>query len=297
VGFVVVLGLIAAMWSAAHDQSLVIEAFSVPPDFAHHKGAWGVNGVNWAEMRVTFRLKDGSVLKNARSWARGWTEEPAGWDDIADKYRECCDGILPPARRDESLAMIAAAYPNQKDSPAFISHLLAVVLKKEVARRHELISDDERRGRMENLAILATLVGGLRPRSGGFDFLAQTMIGGLLPNADLLDRAVEIIEIRLANLSHNRLSCSFRRADRACISSASHSSLPLTFWHRPNRPECGRRASDRASDGHSDLRRWPCAIDADLPVETRLIRHSPDNSLIASETRTHGQTLTSLKCS
>ena len=28
-----------------------------------------------------------------------------------------------------------------------------------------------------------------------------------------------------------------------------------------------------------------------------LNRHSPDNSLIASETRTHGQTLTSLKCS
>jgi tetratricopeptide (TPR) repeat protein len=86
-------------------------------------------------------------------------------------------------------AMIAAAYPNPKDSPAFISDLLAIVLRKEVARRHELISDDERRARMENLAILATLVGGLRPRSGGFDFLAHTMIGGLLPNADLLDRA------------------------------------------------------------------------------------------------------------
>ncbi len=41
---------------------------------------------------------------------------------------------------------------------------------------------------MENLATLATLVGGVLPRSGGFDFLAQTMISALLPNADLLDR-------------------------------------------------------------------------------------------------------------
>jgi tetratricopeptide (TPR) repeat protein len=34
VGLVVVFGLLAAMWSAAHDESLVIEAFSVPPDLA-----------------------------------------------------------------------------------------------------------------------------------------------------------------------------------------------------------------------------------------------------------------------
>jgi len=34
VGLVVVFGLFAAMWSAAHDESLVIEAFSVPPDLA-----------------------------------------------------------------------------------------------------------------------------------------------------------------------------------------------------------------------------------------------------------------------
>jgi 2-methylcitrate dehydratase PrpD len=80
---------------------------SVPPDFAHHKGAWGVNGVNWAEMRVTFRLMDGRTFKGARSWARGWSEEPASWDDIAEKYRECCEGILSPAQRDRTLAMIA----------------------------------------------------------------------------------------------------------------------------------------------------------------------------------------------
>jgi tetratricopeptide (TPR) repeat protein len=34
IGLVVVFGLIGAMWSAAHDDSLVIEAFSVPPDLA-----------------------------------------------------------------------------------------------------------------------------------------------------------------------------------------------------------------------------------------------------------------------
>jgi 2-methylcitrate dehydratase PrpD len=79
---------------------------SVPEDFAHHRGQWGVDGVNWAETRVTFHLKDGRTLKNARSYARGWSEDPASWDDIADKYRECADGILPPDRCDTVLGMI-----------------------------------------------------------------------------------------------------------------------------------------------------------------------------------------------
>lgn len=70
-------------------------------------------------------------------------------------------------------AMIAAAHPNQKESPAFNSDLLKAVLKKEAERRHELIPDGEPRARMENLATLATLVGGLLPRSGGFDFLLR----------------------------------------------------------------------------------------------------------------------------
>jgi 2-methylcitrate dehydratase PrpD len=79
---------------------------TVPPDFAHHKGAWGVNGVNWAEMRVSFLLTDGRIMRGARSWARGWSEEPAGWDDIVAKYKECCEGVFSSAQRDRALDMI-----------------------------------------------------------------------------------------------------------------------------------------------------------------------------------------------
>jgi len=78
----------------------------VPPDLAHHKGQWGEKGVNWGEMRIAFHLKDGRVIRHARSHAHGWSEEPAGWDDVAAKYAECCEGILSAPQRDETLAMI-----------------------------------------------------------------------------------------------------------------------------------------------------------------------------------------------
>jgi len=77
----------------------------VPPDLAPHKGQWE-KGVNWGEMRIAFHLKDGRVIRHARSYARGWSEEPATWDDVAGKYAECCEGILSAGQRDESLAMI-----------------------------------------------------------------------------------------------------------------------------------------------------------------------------------------------
>jgi 2-methylcitrate dehydratase PrpD len=82
-------------------------AVSVPPDFAHHKGQWGVDGVNWAETRIAFHMKDGRVLRHARSYARGWSEEPAGWDDIEGKFRECAEGVLSPSRCDNCLTMIS----------------------------------------------------------------------------------------------------------------------------------------------------------------------------------------------
>jgi hypothetical protein len=46
----------------------------------------------------------------------------------------------------------------------------------------------------------------------------------------------------------------------------ANSGRSATAWRtRPNRPECGQGAPDRASDGHSDLKRWSCAIDAEPP--------------------------------
>lgn len=87
---------------------------TVPEDFAHHHGQWGVDGVNWAEMRIAFHLKDGRVLNHARSYARGWSEEPATWEDIVGKFSDCADGVISTAQRDEAIALIAdlEALPN-----------------------------------------------------------------------------------------------------------------------------------------------------------------------------------------
>ena len=79
---------------------------SVPEDLKRHRGQWG-EGVNWGEMRLAVIMKDGRRFTAARSSARGWPEQPASWDDVAEKFRECCDGILPPAQAEEAIAAIA----------------------------------------------------------------------------------------------------------------------------------------------------------------------------------------------
>ena len=78
----------------------------VPDDFRHHRGQWG-EGVNWGEMRLAVHLRNGSQISIARSHARGWPEQPASWSDVAEKYRECCNGILEPKQIDRSIAAIA----------------------------------------------------------------------------------------------------------------------------------------------------------------------------------------------
>ena len=79
----------------------------VPEDLRHHRGQWGEEGVNWGEMRLRIVLKDGRVLSTARSHARGWSEDPATWDDLAEKYRDCASDVLPQSQIEESIAMIA----------------------------------------------------------------------------------------------------------------------------------------------------------------------------------------------
>jgi len=78
---------------------------SVPDDFKHHTGQWG-EGVNWGEMRLAVYLRDLKKVFIARSYARGWPEQPAVWSDVVEKYRECCNGILRPAQTEDSIAAI-----------------------------------------------------------------------------------------------------------------------------------------------------------------------------------------------
>jgi len=78
----------------------------VPDDFRHHRGQWGLGGINWGEMRLAVRLKNGEVLRTARSHARGWSEEPATRDDLEEKFKECADRVYSNAQTNECLGMI-----------------------------------------------------------------------------------------------------------------------------------------------------------------------------------------------
>jgi tetratricopeptide (TPR) repeat protein len=85
--------------------------------------------------------------------------------------------------------MMIAAY-SRENGDTLNQDLLSLVMKKEGARRRTMIPDGETYLKMENLATLATLVGGLRARANGFEFLTATSITALTPNADLVDRHV-----------------------------------------------------------------------------------------------------------
>ncbi len=77
-----------------------------PPDFAHHRGQWGENGVNWAEARVTLKLKNGEEIRRACSHARGYPEDPVSWEDLMEKYRECTERVFSQSQIEETAQMI-----------------------------------------------------------------------------------------------------------------------------------------------------------------------------------------------
>lgn len=100
--------------------------------------------------------------------------------------------------------MMAAAFPDGESRDAIVeSSLLRQVLKRESAKRIDAMPDDERRRRFENLVTLATLVEGLRARSGRFSFLAETGSASLLPNLELVDHGEygEIVNASEAGLA------------------------------------------------------------------------------------------------
>ncbi len=67
------------------------------------------------------------------------------------------------------------------------SGALQRVLRREVARWRQLFDHEDRWRRFQNLLTLATMVGGIPPQSGGFEFLATTEVAALLPDLNLLD--------------------------------------------------------------------------------------------------------------
>ncbi len=80
---------------------------TVPKDLERHKGQWGENGVNWGEARITVRLKDGSILRQACSHAKGWPERPCSWQDLCEKFEDCAAAVLDKGQIGDAIATIA----------------------------------------------------------------------------------------------------------------------------------------------------------------------------------------------
>jgi tetratricopeptide (TPR) repeat protein len=117
----------------------------------------------------------------AQRQGRSWNNSLA--HDFAGRMR-----TLDPLGR-PLFGMMIAAYSTE-NGDALNQDLLTVVLKKERARQRTVMSGGEAYLKMENLATLATMVGGLRPQPNGFEFLTASGIATLIPNADLVDRHV-----------------------------------------------------------------------------------------------------------
>ena len=65
------------------------------------------NSVDWGEVQLTVRLKDGRVLTSRCRQARGWPDTPASWEDLCGKFEDCAGNIFPKSQIKESIAMIA----------------------------------------------------------------------------------------------------------------------------------------------------------------------------------------------
>lgn len=79
---------------------------TVPADFERHRGTWGENGSSWGETRLRITLNDGKTLSTARSYARGYPQDPATWDDVKGKFLECADGVLNEGTSAEVIGMV-----------------------------------------------------------------------------------------------------------------------------------------------------------------------------------------------
>jgi 2-methylcitrate dehydratase PrpD len=80
---------------------------TVPDDLQRHKGQWGENGVNWGEARITIKLRDGTVLTQACSHAKGWTERPCTWQDLCEKFEDCAARVLDKQQVHEAIELVA----------------------------------------------------------------------------------------------------------------------------------------------------------------------------------------------
>jgi 2-methylcitrate dehydratase PrpD len=63
-------------------------------------------GYDQVRSRVRVALKNGRTVEGRADVARGHPDKPMGWDELADKFRDCCR-LVPGVRSDEAIGIVA----------------------------------------------------------------------------------------------------------------------------------------------------------------------------------------------
>ena len=64
-------------------------------------------GYDQVRSRVQVKLKDGRTVEGRADVARGHPEKPMSWDELAEKFRDCCRLALPRANAEEAIGLVA----------------------------------------------------------------------------------------------------------------------------------------------------------------------------------------------
>jgi tetratricopeptide (TPR) repeat protein len=97
VGLAIVVGICAALWTASHDDSLVIESFSVPPDMAA-RGLTGQAVAAQLQDRLGALQAETESARPADSYASNWGDDikvqiPSTGIALGDAYRILADWL------------------------------------------------------------------------------------------------------------------------------------------------------------------------------------------------------------
>jgi 2-methylcitrate dehydratase PrpD len=63
-------------------------------------------GYDQVRSRVRVTLKDGRMVEGRADVARGHPEKPMSWDELAEKFRDCC-ALVPEVRAEEAIGIVA----------------------------------------------------------------------------------------------------------------------------------------------------------------------------------------------
>jgi hypothetical protein len=117
----IVAALVSAMWSAAHDSGLVIEAFSVPPDMAN-RGLTGQAVAAALQDRLSAMQDATDSARPASSYAHNWGDDikvqiPDTGISISEFYR-----VLTASLRCPGMTRISTGFSSGWRKPSMRAH-------------------------------------------------------------------------------------------------------------------------------------------------------------------------------